>query len=204
MAATISLERLPLLDEGETSDGTGSVLQPFRKDKVELFCDCMTEIESIREEQIERLKRSLRVTAFPAGINISDPDLLPFLSPKVRAVVEAFPFQAEEIVKKYGLESEEFNQMLHETKSNPIFRWKVQRLMKVDHPHDEQNDGAKTHEEKYSNWKPQYHLKFGALISKGKGFICSSLLHMHILETQRSFADFAVQILLDIGHKTTT
>ncbi len=48
----------------------------------------------------------------------------------MRSVIEAFPLQAEEIVKKYGLNSDEFNQMLEETKGNPIFRWRVQRQRK--------------------------------------------------------------------------
>ena len=91
-----------------------------------MFCESMSEIEQLREAQIGRLKRSLHVDEFPA-VNISDPILLPFLSPKVRAVVEAFPLQAEDIVRKHGLESEEFNKMLSETKANPIFRWKIQK-----------------------------------------------------------------------------
>jgi len=33
-----------------------------------------------------------------------------------------FPVKAEEIVKRYGLDSDEFNRMLEETRSNPIFR----------------------------------------------------------------------------------
>jgi hypothetical protein len=125
MAATISLDKMPLI---QASD----VLEPYPKDKVQRFTECMTEIEQLRGGQIERLKRSLHVNEFPGHINISDESLLPFLSPKVRAVVEAFPLQAQEIVERHGLESDEFNQMLQETKTNPIFRWKIEKKMKID------------------------------------------------------------------------
>ena len=47
-----------------------------------------------------------------------------------RAVVEAFPLQAEQIVKKYGLNSDEFNRMLDEAKANPLFRFRVEKYMK--------------------------------------------------------------------------
>ncbi|GKY94147.1 hypothetical protein MPSEU_000380800 [Mayamaea pseudoterrestris] len=124
MAATIQMDKFPLVEDNlRSSEG----LQDFQRDKVELFCESMSEIEHLREDQIERLKRALQVDTFPASLSISDPSLMPFLSPKVRAVVEAFPYQAEEIIKKHGLDSEEFNQMLAETKTNPKFRWKVQK-----------------------------------------------------------------------------
>ncbi len=80
-------------------------------------------------EQTERLVKALNIDHLPENINICDPQLLPLLSPKVRAVCEAFPHQASEIVSKYGLDSDEFNNMLEETKGNPIFRWTVQRYM---------------------------------------------------------------------------
>jgi Domain of unknown function (DUF4168) len=131
MAATIHMDRLPLLEDAQTREA--AALQAYRRDKVDLFCDSMTEIERLREEQIERLKKSLKVEKVPDNLSLSDPVLLPFLSPKVRAVVEAFPYQAEEIIKKHGLESEEFNKMLEETKSNPLFRWKVQKQLRKEH-----------------------------------------------------------------------
>jgi hypothetical protein len=123
MAATINMDRANLIEDPASAE----LLQAFRKDKLHLFCESMSEIEQLRSDQIERLKRSLHVDKFPANVNISDPGLLPFLSPKVRAVVEAFPLQAEDIVKKHGLQSDEFNQMLQATHSNPIFRWKIQK-----------------------------------------------------------------------------
>lgn len=125
MAATINMDRAPLIEDPTSEE----LLRAFRRDKLQMFCESMSEIELMRNSQIERLKRSLHVDKFPPNVNISDPNLTPFLSAKVRAVVEAFPLQAEEIVKKHGLQSDEFNQMLSETKSNPIFRWKIQKQM---------------------------------------------------------------------------
>ena len=126
MAATINMNRLPLVEDSASAE----LIKAFRQDRIQSFCESMTEIEKLRSDQIERLKKSLHVDKFPANVNISDPGLLPFLSAKVRAVVQAFPLQAEEIVKKKGLQSDEFNRMLEESKSNPIFRWKVNKQMR--------------------------------------------------------------------------
>lgn len=137
MAATINMDRMPLLDDPQSR----AVLQAYRRDKVDLFCESMTEIEHLREGQIGRLMKSLRVDKFPENLPLSDPGLLPFLSPKVRAVVEAFPYQAEEIIKKHGLQSDEFNKMLEETRSNPLFRWKVQKHLRKDPSEGSITDG---------------------------------------------------------------
>lgn len=132
MAATIHMDRMPLLEDSQSR----AMLQAYRRDKVDLFCESMTEIEQLRGDQIERLKKSLRVEKFPENLSLSDPMLLPFLSPKVRAVIEAFPYQAEDIIKKHGLQSDEFNKMLEETRSNPLFRWKVQKHLRKDQQHE--------------------------------------------------------------------
>lgn len=125
MAATVNLDRTNLLDD-PNNPSHGS----FRRDKVKMFCQSMTEIEQLRSTQIDRLKRALQVDEFPEEVNMSDPSLLPFLSPRVRAVVEAFPLQAEDIVKRHGLQSDEFNDMLDATHSNPIFRWKIHKAIR--------------------------------------------------------------------------
>lgn len=123
MAAMVNLDQIPLsLDQERDSE--------FQKDKVRLFCESIRDIERLRSDQVERLKKSLHVDNFPGSISISDPSILPFLSPKVRAVVKAFPLQAEDVVKKHGLDSKEFNDMLQEVRSNPMFRWKVQKYLK--------------------------------------------------------------------------
>lgn len=123
MAAMVNLDQIPVPHEETAESG-------FQKNKIQLFCQSIRDIEKLRSDQVERLKKSLRVDSFPASISISDPALIPFLSPKVKAVVRAFPLQAEDIVRKNGLDSKEFNIMLQEVKSNPMFRWKVQKLLK--------------------------------------------------------------------------
>jgi hypothetical protein len=126
MAATVRLDRTPLLEDA----GSAELLRNVPRDKIQLFSETLTEIEQLRADQVRRLTKALRVDKFPEHVNISDPNLLPFLNPKVRAVIEAFPLQAEDIVKRHGLQSDEFNKMLDETKTNPIFRWKIQKQIK--------------------------------------------------------------------------
>lgn len=94
-----------------------------------MFARSITEIEDLRADQMEELRQSLHVERFPPGFDLTDPQVMPLLHPEVRAVCEKFPVKAEEIVKRYGLESEEFNRMLEETKGNPIFRWRVQKYV---------------------------------------------------------------------------
>jgi Domain of unknown function (DUF4168) len=126
MAGTLDMDRVPLVEDPTAE----KLLKTSRKKRVELFCNSMQEIEQLREDQMKRLKRSLHVQQLPPGMNLSDPAVMPFLSPKVRAVVEAFPLQAEQIVKKYGLNSDEFNRMLEEAKANPLFRYRVEKYIK--------------------------------------------------------------------------
>lgn len=126
MAATFNLERIPIVEDPATEQ----ILKSGGKKRVGMFCDSMVEIEQLRTDQLERLKKSLKVDKLPSNISLTDPTVMPFLSPKVRAVAEAFPLQAEEIVKKHGLQSDEFNNMLEQTKSNPMFRWRVENEIK--------------------------------------------------------------------------
>ena len=125
MAAMVNLDQIPLMSNDSANDNTG-----FQREKVQLFCQSIQDIERLRSSQVDRLKKALNVDDFPASISISDPTLLPFLNPNVRAVVKPFPLQAEDVVKKNGLDSTEFNNMLQEVRSNPIFRWKVQKQLK--------------------------------------------------------------------------
>jgi Domain of unknown function (DUF4168) len=126
MAGTLDMDRISLVED--------SVFErPKRvsgKRRVELFCNSMKEIEKLRLNQMKKLKRSLQVQELPSGMSLSDPKVIPFLSPKVRAVVEAFPLQAELIVQKYGLSSDEFNRLLDQTKANPLFRFRVENYLR--------------------------------------------------------------------------
>jgi len=57
---------------------------------MKVFCESMQEIEKLQEDRMKRLQRSRRVKQLPDGVNLSDPNAMPFLSPKVRVVAEAF------------------------------------------------------------------------------------------------------------------
>eukprot|EP00554_Chaetoceros_debilis_P000645 CAMPEP_0194085736 /NCGR_PEP_ID=MMETSP0149-20130528/18599_1 /TAXON_ID=122233 /ORGANISM="Chaetoceros debilis, Strain MM31A-1" /LENGTH=544 /DNA_ID=CAMNT_0038768689 /DNA_START=189 /DNA_END=1820 /DNA_ORIENTATION=+ len=119
MASTIKMDKIPLIQDPDSKQ----LLKSTRRRRVQMFVKSITEIEELREEQTSRLRRALKIDKLPSDLNLCDPNVLPLLSPKVRTVIEAFPLQAEEIVKKYGLNSDEFNQMLEETRGNPVFRW---------------------------------------------------------------------------------
>mmetsp|Transcript_16473 Transcript_16473/g.34448 ORF Transcript_16473/g.34448 Transcript_16473/m.34448 type:complete len:457 (-) Transcript_16473:131-1501(-) len=125
MASAINLERVPLLEDPTSK----KLLQSHRRHRVQMFARSITEIEDLRADEMEALRQSLHVDRFPPGFDLSDPNVQPLLHPEVRSVCEAFPLKAEEIVKRYGLESDEFNKMLEETKRNPIFGWRVKKYV---------------------------------------------------------------------------
>lgn len=127
VASTVNLDKVPLLDDPSSKKLLQSA--EHKKHRVQLFARSIHEIEDLRSDQMEALKQSLQVERFPPGFDISDPNVQPLLHPEVRAVCEKFPVQAEEIVKRYGLGSDEFNRMLEETKGNPIFRWRVHKYV---------------------------------------------------------------------------
>lgn len=126
IASTINMEKIPLVED----PGSEQLLKGLKKRRIQMFASSMTEVEELRSGQLNRLMKALNIDRLPPGVSISDPAVLPILNPKIRAVVEAFPLQAEEVVKKYGLNSDEFNEMLMESRSNPNFRRKVEKLMK--------------------------------------------------------------------------
>jgi hypothetical protein len=122
--ASGTLDRLPIREESKSTTLAHSV----PKNKLREFGRSMAEIEALRAVQAERLKNYVRSDKLPDGI--SDPAWLPWLNPIVREVVVAFPAQAEEIVKKHGLDSDEFNGMLAQSKASQLFRWNVQRQIR--------------------------------------------------------------------------
>jgi hypothetical protein len=124
------MNKVPLMQDPSSEE----LLRATKRHRVQMFARSMTEIEELRLEQMEKLKRALRLEQLPKNLNISDPRIRPLLNPKVRAVVEAFPHQAEDIVRKYGLNSDEFNKMLDETHRNPVFRWKVKSCLEKNGP----------------------------------------------------------------------
>jgi hypothetical protein len=128
-ASAISLDKVPLLDN-DTSENHQDVLKNHKRHQVQMFARSIQEIEDLRTDQLNQLQSQLRMTQFPPNFDLSDPNVQPLLKDEVRAVCERFPAKAEEIVKRYGLESEEFNKMLEETRGNPIFRWRVMKYVK--------------------------------------------------------------------------
>lgn len=127
MASTVNLERIPLFNDPSTKKLLAST--KHKRHRVQMFARSITEIEDLRSDQMEALRQSLKVERFPAGFDLTDPQVLPLLHPEVRAVCEKFPLKAEEIVKRYGMESDEFNRMLEETRGNPLFRWRVRKYV---------------------------------------------------------------------------
>jgi len=124
MTAALAMPRTPLLTSDET------LLKSQRKHRIQMFAKATMEIEDLRKAQLDRLCRALKVDHLPEGLQLSDPRVLAILNPKVRAVCEAFPLQAEEIVRKYGMNSEEFNGMLDGVKTDALMRWKVNSHIK--------------------------------------------------------------------------
>ena len=127
IASAVNLEKVPLLEDPSSTKLLQS--SEHKKHRVQLFARSVHEIEELRSDQMEALRLSLQVERFPPGFDLSDPNVQPLLHPEVRRVCEKFPVQAEEIVKRYGLDSDEFNRMLEETRGNPIFRWRVQKYV---------------------------------------------------------------------------
>lgn len=125
---SITEEKKSIQPNKSTTPIIGNILR--RNKKFREFSISLLEIEKLRFKQIEKLQRSLEIDKLPKDIDITNPLLLPLLSPKVRAVVKAFPLQANEIIYKNGLNPDEFNIMLKTVKTNPFFRWRVQRVAK--------------------------------------------------------------------------
>jgi len=128
----MSLDKVPLLSSGDNTDDNENedVLKNHKRHQVQMFARSIQEIEELRTDQLNQLQSQLRMTQFPPNFDLSDPNVQPLLREEVRAVCERFPAKAEEIVKRYGLESEEFNKMLEETRGNPIFRWRVMKTVR--------------------------------------------------------------------------
>uniref|UniRef100_A0A7S2JZP0 DUF4168 domain-containing protein n=1 Tax=Leptocylindrus danicus TaxID=163516 RepID=A0A7S2JZP0_9STRA len=125
LAASLNMDKIPLIEDSQSQE----LLKAHRRKRIQMFARSMAEIEDLRTSQTQRLMNACNVERLPDGINICDPQVLPLLSPKVRAVCDAFPLQAEDVIKKYGLNSDEFNNMLEEAHRNPVFRWRVKKYM---------------------------------------------------------------------------
>lgn len=147
MAAGLTgMEKVPLITGKRIGSGGGSrgkkggksagssggeaagALPPITSEQIDAFARCLSEVEELREGNLEKLRQSLKVDYLPPVI--CDPNVRSLLDPRVRAVCDAFPLQAEEVVQRFGMGSDEFNALLDRLRIDPIFRFRVKRSMR--------------------------------------------------------------------------
>ena len=153
IASTMALDKLPVVEDPNSA----KLVKARSRRREQMFARSLGSIEELRGEQREALRRALNIDALPTNFAIceckpmrsetlqntpninsflsvsiisGDPFLLPLLSPKIQSVCRSFPKQAEEVVRQFGLNSNEFNKMLAETRRNPLYRWRITRYMK--------------------------------------------------------------------------
>ena len=145
MAAGLTgMEKVPLITGKRIGSGGGSkgkkgsksagpngagfgAPPPITTEQINTFARCLSEVEELRKDNLEKLRQSLQVDYLPPVI--CDPNVRSLLDPRVRAVCDAFPLQAEEVVQRFGMGSDEFNSLLDRLRSDPIFRFRVKRSM---------------------------------------------------------------------------
>ena len=113
---------------GSDGGGAAGALPPITSEQIDAFARCLSEVEELREGNLEKLRQSLKVDYLPPVI--CDPNVRSLLDPRVRAVCDAFPLQAEEVVQRFGMGSDEFNALLDRLRCDPIFRFRVKRSMR--------------------------------------------------------------------------
>jgi len=126
VASTLRMEKVPVLEDPDAERR----MKAHSKRRIQNFAKSLSQIEDLRGEQRELLRRSLNVPALPKTIGICDPFLLPMLNSKIQQTCKQFPNRAEEIVQEYGLTVDDFNRLLLETRRNPLLRWRVTRYIK--------------------------------------------------------------------------
>jgi Domain of unknown function (DUF4168) len=90
-----------------------------------MFCESMYEVEKLRRNLAEEMKRKFRLTELPSIT--SQATLRPLLDSDVRSAIDSFPIMASKVVHQFGLNNDEFNELLQRTKTSTLFRWKVLR-----------------------------------------------------------------------------
>ena len=103
-------------------------LEPFRpisKAKFHMFCESMYEVEKLRKTLTEQLKQSYQLSELPSLTN--QETLRPLLDSNVRSSIDSFPILASKVVHQFGLNNDEFNELLRRTNASTFFRWKVLR-----------------------------------------------------------------------------
>ena len=122
MQANVALDEIPLNNERIV---TGKSSRPISKEKFQMFCECMYEVEKLRRNLAEELKQKFQLVELPSLTNQAT--LRPLLDSNVRGAIDSFPIVASKVVHKFGFNNDEFNELMRRTKASPLFRWKVVR-----------------------------------------------------------------------------
>lgn len=99
--------------------------RPISKAKFHMFCESMYEVEKLRRKLAEELKQTYQLEELPSIT--SQVALRPLLDSNVRSAIDSFPILASKVVHQFGLNNDEFNELLRRTKASTFFRWKVLR-----------------------------------------------------------------------------
>ena len=101
---------------------------PSERARLDLFARAVTEVEDLRTRNLAKIKSNLGVPVLPRGM-LGEESVRSLLDPRVRDVVDAFPLQAEELVRRCGMGSDEFNSLLDRARCDPVYRWRLRRAM---------------------------------------------------------------------------
>ena len=101
---------------------------PSERARLDLFARAVTEVENLRTRNLAKIKSNLGVPVLPRGM-LGEESVRSLLDPRVRDVVDAFPLQAEELVRRCGMGSDEFNSLLDRARCDPVYRWRLRRAM---------------------------------------------------------------------------
>ena len=101
---------------------------PSERARLDLFARAVTEVEALRTRNLAKIKSNLGVPVLPRGM-LGEESVRSLLDPRVRDVVDAFPLQAEELVRRCGMGSDEFNSLLDRARCDPVYRWRLRRAM---------------------------------------------------------------------------
>ena len=101
---------------------------PSERARLDLFARAVTEVENLRTRNLSKIKSNLGVPVLPRGM-LGEESVRSLLDPRVRDVVDAFPLQAEELVRRCGMGSDEFNSLLDRARCDPVYRWRLRRAM---------------------------------------------------------------------------
>ena len=120
LQSNVALDEIPLNNKQMPKS-----FQPISTAKFQMFCESMYEVEKLRRNLAEEMKRKFQLTELPSIT--SQAAIRPLLDSEVRSAIDSFPIMASKVVHKFGLNNDEFNELLRRTKASIFFRWKVLR-----------------------------------------------------------------------------